>query len=231
MLEALVHEYLPEAYLAPPEVAEDRELMRCYQALRKTATQARNLLRALLARQGVELTACDLCGAGAQEALDQEEARLTPRAQMICGLYRRLLAEAEASLALLKEHVRARAAALPLARALQAQPGQGAHVNTALGVLGQHDADRAVFAGKTAPAQRHKQTVFFFPMVALVGKALKEPGELRDDVAGGCAAIRQSIDIRFQGAHDLFDQPVFIHQDFNCWVHRWPFFAYVPTDL
>jgi transposase len=133
MLEALVHEYLPEAYLAPPEVAEDRELMRCYQAVRQASTMLRNLLRALLARCGVELSATNLCGAGAQAALDQEQARLSPLAQLICVQYRRLLTEAEATLALLKKHIGARAAALPLARALQAQPGQGAL--TSLGLL------------------------------------------------------------------------------------------------
>jgi transposase len=144
MLEALVHDYLPEAYLAPPQVAEDRELMRCYQACRRVATQFRNLLRALLARCGVELAATNLCGVGAQEALEAEQARLAPLAQLICAQYRHLLSEAEAALALLKKHIAERAAALPLARALQAQPGQGAL--TSLGLLAEI-GDVTRFAG------------------------------------------------------------------------------------
>jgi transposase len=126
MLEALGHGYLPEAYLAAPPVQQARELMRCYQALRRISTLLRNLLRALLARAGFDLAASDLCGQGAQETLDQAQDRLAPLGQIICALYRSLLVQAERALTALKQQVRARAAESALAQALIAQPGQGA---------------------------------------------------------------------------------------------------------
>jgi transposase len=131
MLEALVHDYLPEAYLASPEVMEARELMRCYQALRRLSTMLRNLTRALLARGGLVLAATDLCGTAAQAALDEGQAGLSPQSRMICAIYRSLLGQMELALSAVKQPIEAHVAASPLARTLRSLPGLGS-----LSVLG-----------------------------------------------------------------------------------------------
>ena len=133
MLEALLHDYLPEAYLASPEVSEDRDLMRCHTALRRVSTHLRNLLRALLARQGVELAATDLCGQAAQEALDKLQQTLAPLAALLCQVYRSLLAQVEHALGVVREQIQTRVAASPLAQRLLLQPGKGPL--TTLGLL------------------------------------------------------------------------------------------------
>lgn len=133
LLEALLHDYLPEAYLAPPAVAEARELMRGYQALRRLSTMLRNLTRALLARGGLVLAASDLCGAAAQAALEEGQARLAPQLQVICALYRTLLGQIELALGAVKQPIEATVAASPLAGALRGLPGLG--TLTALGLL------------------------------------------------------------------------------------------------
>ena len=133
MLEALRHDYLPEAYLASPEVCEDRDLTRGHTALRRISTHLRNLVRALLARQGVELAATDLCGQAAQEALDELQQTLAALPARLCRLYRELLAEVEAALAVVRQEVQARVAVSPLAQHLLPQPGKGPL--TTLGLL------------------------------------------------------------------------------------------------
>jgi len=133
MLDALLHEYLPEAYLASPEVMEDRDLMRCHLAFRQMATQLCNLLRALLTRHGVEVAASDLRGAGAQVALDALEALLSPLAAKLCALNRQLLGGCERALGELRQLVQTEVATDPLAQRLLAQPGKGPL--TTLGLL------------------------------------------------------------------------------------------------
>ena len=133
MLDALVHEYLPEAYLAPPAVAEDRELMRFHTAVRQIATQLCNLLRAALTRQGEDLAATDLRGVGATAALDELEDTLAAVPARVCRTYRRLLAAAELLLGELRPLISAELAADPLASRLLAQPGKGPL--TTLGLL------------------------------------------------------------------------------------------------
>ena len=133
MLEALRHDYLPEAYLASPEVSEDRDLMRCHTALRRVSTHLRNLLRALLARQGVEVVATDLCGQTAQAALEELQQTLAALPALLCQLYCGLLAEVEQALSMVREQIQAKVAASPLAQRLLLQPGKGPL--TTLGLL------------------------------------------------------------------------------------------------
>lgn len=61
---------LPEAYIAPPELRELRELVRHRRALVKVATATKNGVRGLLAKHGVRLPARDLDSDKAIELLD-----------------------------------------------------------------------------------------------------------------------------------------------------------------
>jgi transposase len=61
---------LPEAYIAPPELRELRELVRHRQQLVKLATSTKAGVRALLAKHGIRLAATDLDGDVATEQLD-----------------------------------------------------------------------------------------------------------------------------------------------------------------
>jgi len=60
---------LPEAYIAPPELRELRELVRHRQQLVKLATSTKAGVRALLAKHGIRLAATDLDGDAATEQL------------------------------------------------------------------------------------------------------------------------------------------------------------------
>jgi len=133
MLDALLHDYLPEAYLASPEVAEDRDLTRCHNAVQRVSTYLRNLLRSLLARQGEEVSARDLCGLGAQAALDDLEQTLPAVPALVCQVYRRVLAKGEQALRVVDSQIKAKVAADPPAQRLLAQPGKGPL--TTLGML------------------------------------------------------------------------------------------------
>jgi len=61
---------LPEAYIAPPELRELRELVRHRQQLVKLATSTKAGVRALLAKHGIRLAVTDLDGDAATDQLD-----------------------------------------------------------------------------------------------------------------------------------------------------------------
>ncbi len=64
---------LPEAYIAPPDLRELRELVRHRRQLVKTATSVKNGIRALLAKHGIRLTISHLEAASGQALLDLVE--------------------------------------------------------------------------------------------------------------------------------------------------------------
>ncbi len=61
---------LPEAYIAPPQLRELRELVRHRRQLVKTATSVKNGIRGLLAKHGIRLTVSHLEAATGQGLLD-----------------------------------------------------------------------------------------------------------------------------------------------------------------
>jgi transposase len=61
---------LPEAYIAPPELRELRELVRHRRQLVKTATATKNGIRGLLAKHGLRLSVSNLNGIAGTGALD-----------------------------------------------------------------------------------------------------------------------------------------------------------------
>ncbi len=133
MLDALTHDYLPEAYLADPQVQSLRELTRAHQALVRMATMLRNLLRGMMARAGKVLAATDLCGAGATEELVQWLATVQAPYNLLGALYLSLLPQVRQATAAVDEQIKHLAADNPLARELLCQPGKG--LLTTLGML------------------------------------------------------------------------------------------------
>jgi transposase len=64
---------LPEAYIAPPELRELRELVRHRRQLVKACTSVKNGIRGLLAKHGIRLTVSHLEAASGQGLLDRVE--------------------------------------------------------------------------------------------------------------------------------------------------------------
>jgi transposase len=73
---------LPEAYVAPRELRDLRDLLRQRVVLTQMRTALKNRVHALLARQGVQRAHADLFGAGGRRFLDELELRPDPRARL-----------------------------------------------------------------------------------------------------------------------------------------------------
>ena len=125
MLHALCHDYLPEAYLAPPEVAEKRDLYHAHNNLRQTATKLKNLLRSLLNKADLDLTVTDLLGAQARPQVEEQLAQMAPHRAVAARAYWDLLLTTEAQLAAVDQRIRAAVKADPLGCELVKLPGVG----------------------------------------------------------------------------------------------------------
>jgi transposase len=73
---------LPEAYVAPRELRDLRDLLRQRVVLTQMRTALKNRVHALLARQGIQRAHADLFGAGGRRFLDELELRPDPRARL-----------------------------------------------------------------------------------------------------------------------------------------------------
>ena len=133
MLDALTQDYLPEAYLADPQVQLMRELTRGHQAFVRMGTMLRNLLRGMMARAGKVIAATNLCGAGATEELRQWLAAAEEPYNLLGALYLSLLQQVRLATAAVDEQIKHLAADNPLAQELLSQPGKG--LLTTLGML------------------------------------------------------------------------------------------------
>lgn len=133
MLKALVHGFLPECYLAEPEVEAQRALSRGRMMLRRMATMLRNQLRALLAQQGLSCAARDLRGQRARGQLVELLGRLPQLVAFIAGVCWDLLEQVELALATAEAEMRRQVQAHPVGRLLLQLPGVG--VVTAFGLL------------------------------------------------------------------------------------------------
>jgi len=69
----------------------------------------------------------------------------------------------------------------------------------------EHNGDRPVFLGETALIHFDKQSVFFFAMVALVGKLPEEGRKFCHGIAGSCLAGLQAVNIGFESSEHLLD--------------------------
>ena len=116
MLHAMLHDYLPEAYLAPPEVCEKRDLYHSHNNLRQIATKLRNLLRSLLNKADLDLSVSDLLGAKARPQVEEQLARMAPNRLAAARAYWDLLLTTEAELAQVDKRIRGEVKADPLGR-------------------------------------------------------------------------------------------------------------------
>jgi transposase len=73
---------LPEAYVAPRELRDLRDLLRQRVVLTQMRTALKNRVHALIARQGIQRAHADLFGAGGRRFLDDLELRPDPHARL-----------------------------------------------------------------------------------------------------------------------------------------------------
>ena len=73
---------LPEAYVAPRELRDQRDLLRQRVVLTHMRTALKNRVHALIARQGIQRAHADLFGAGGLRFLDDLPLRPDPRARL-----------------------------------------------------------------------------------------------------------------------------------------------------
>src|SRR5215207_4263482 len=73
---------LPEAYVAPRELRDLRDLLRQRVVLTQMRTALKNRVHALLARQGIQRAHADLFGCGGRRFLDDLELREGPRRRL-----------------------------------------------------------------------------------------------------------------------------------------------------
>jgi transposase len=82
---------LPEAYVAPRELRDQRDLLRQRVVLTQMRSALKNRVHALIARQGIQRAHADLFGHGGLRFLDGLELRPDPRARL--GTLLRLIAD------------------------------------------------------------------------------------------------------------------------------------------
>jgi transposase len=73
---------LPEAYVAPRELRDQRDLLRQRVVLTQMRTALKNRVHALIARQGIQHAHADLFGPGGLRFLDKLQLRPDPRARL-----------------------------------------------------------------------------------------------------------------------------------------------------
>jgi transposase len=114
---------LPEAYVAPRELRELRELLRHHIGLTRLRTALKNRVHALLARQGVQHGRAELFGPQGRRFLDQLSLPASTRRRLESLLA--LIADFDRELATVKREVRAHAKADPRVDVLTQIPGVG----------------------------------------------------------------------------------------------------------
>jgi len=125
MLHALVHDYLPECYLAPEGVVERRALSRGHEVLRALSTQLRNHVRVALCHQGLECQSTNLTGKAAQKAVPQLLQELPEGAALVAGELWQLLLTVEQALHTVDQAIGQAVAKDPVAQELCQHPGLG----------------------------------------------------------------------------------------------------------
>jgi transposase len=98
---------LPEAYIAPRELRDLRDLLRQRVVLTHMRSALKNRIHALIARQGVQHAHADLFGAGGRRFLEELELRPQPRQRLETLL--RLIADFDREIDALAREIDARA--------------------------------------------------------------------------------------------------------------------------
>jgi Transposase len=160
---------LPEAWIAPPETRELRELVRHRAKLVGIRSHCKAEVHAVLAKCGVQVNLTDLFGVGGLELLDRlaTQRRLpTPYASRVSSL-RRLIEDLDFEIDLFAGIVRGRLARDPGYVAVQQIPGIGpilgavfvaevGDVSRAVGLLGRTDPQAPRVRHPRAPGPDHQ---------------------------------------------------------------------------
>jgi transposase len=117
---------LPEAYVAPREVRELRELLRHHIGLTRVRTALKNRVHAILARQGVQHGRSELFGPRARRFLGELSLPESTRRRLESLLA--LIADFDRELAALKREIQARAKEDPRVAVLTQIPGVGVFI-------------------------------------------------------------------------------------------------------
>lgn len=125
ILHALMHDYLPEAYLAPPPVCEKRDLYHAHNNLRQTTTKLKNLLRSLLNKADLDLTVTDLLGTKSRPQVEAALAQMAPGRAAAARAYWDLLLATQAQLDQVDRCIGTEVRADPVGRELLQLPGVG----------------------------------------------------------------------------------------------------------
>jgi transposase len=117
---------LPEAYVAPPELRELRELLRHHIGLTRLRTTLKNRVHALLARQGVQRGRAELFGPSGRRFLGELSLPESTRRRLESLLA--LIADFDRELAAVKREIHARAKDEPRVSVLTRIPGVGVFI-------------------------------------------------------------------------------------------------------
>jgi transposase len=132
MLKLLRMGELPECYLAPPEVEDQRVLSRGRRGFREISTRLRNFVRAVLAQQGLDCEGRDLRGQGAREELEALVEQLSPLRKLVVTLCLTLLDQVEACVSATEAEIEHQVGEDEVAQALMELPGIGIVIAHAL---------------------------------------------------------------------------------------------------
>jgi transposase len=137
MLDALINGYLPESYLAPKEVREDRVLSRTRQALVQIGTNLRNRLRIAFEQVGVKIPEKNICGKMAREMMPSRMARLPETVRFVVTIIWQILLGLQKQIDRLEKEIDRRVKASTVGGALTDIPGIGPiHAFTLMAELG-----------------------------------------------------------------------------------------------
>jgi transposase len=126
ILHLLEHEELfPEAYLAPPEVEEDREISRAYTFSRQEGTRLQNQLRTLLNKAGLNCASSRMLTKKGQELMPQLISQLAPYALIVATMYWERLLLIHSHCEALKQLMKERVTSSPVGRAILKLQGTG----------------------------------------------------------------------------------------------------------
>lgn len=140
MLDAMMHGYLPESYLAPKPVREDRVLSRTRQGLVQIGTNLRNRLRIVFEQVGIKLPEKDLCGKTAREMMPSRMARLPEAVRFVARILFEQLLGLQKQIKKIDKEINRQVKASRVARALTDIPGIGSiHAFTLMAELGEMD--------------------------------------------------------------------------------------------
>jgi transposase len=133
ILSLLQNELLPEAYLAPPDIEEQREVSRGYQSLRQMGTRLQNALRCLFNKAGLACEATKLLSRRGRQQVPELIATLAPFAAIMATMYWQQLLTIDEHCTALQQLMKAQVLAHPAGPGLLALDGLG--VVTTFGLI------------------------------------------------------------------------------------------------